>query len=76
MPSISMMYGIYDPIFIMTAVRLKGLPPVKRFALPIFAAGAASAVAVAAPIAFGAASFWFLLAVAAVSVGVLVIYRP
>ena len=73
--SISVMYAIYVPILLMMTVRLKIKSRVKRYILPVSAAIAASFVALAAPIAFGWAMVLFVLAVAAVTLIVLSIYR-
>ena len=73
--SISVMYGIYIPIFIIMTVRMKGMSPIKRYVLPLAAALAACVVALAAPVAFGWGMAVFGLLVAAISGAVLFIYR-
>ena len=73
--SISVMYGIYIPIFVMMTVKLRGMSRLKRYALPTAAALAACVVAFAAPVAFGWTMAVFVIGVAAIAGAVLFIYR-
>ena len=72
--SISVMYAVYVPIFVMAAVRLKRVEPIKRLAVLIPAVISAVTVAVAAPISFGVSSIVFASIAAAVSGMVALVY--
>jgi len=69
--SISVMYAIYLPIFAVTALK-RGI---RGVLLPLSAFAAALPIALAAFLSFGYSMVAFLLAVAAVSLGVFGLYR-